>query len=58
MTQVSKIKLATRFFSLGEATSLGKSGDLSRVRPEGSLFNSDYTEVQEKALLLSLNCST
>ena len=33
-------------------------GDLSQGRPEGSLFNSYYTEVSGRALLLSLDCST
>ena len=33
-------------------------GDSSRGRPEGSLFNSYYTEVKGRALLLSLDCST
>ena len=35
-----------------------KVGDRSWRRPEGSLFNSYYNEVQGRALLLSLNCST
>ena len=39
---VSKIKLAT----------------FSRWWPEGSLFNSYYTEVERRSLLLSLDCST
>ena len=30
----------------------------SRGRPEGSLFNSNYTEVWGRALLLSQDCST
>ena len=38
--------------------SKSKVGDRSRGRPEGSLFNSYYTEVQERALLLSLDCFT
>ena len=33
-------------------------GNRSRGRPEGSLFNSYYTEVEERALFLSLDCST
>ena len=33
-------------------------GDCSRGRPESSLFNSYYTEVLGRALLLSLDCST
>ena len=33
-------------------------GDLSRRRPEGSLFNSYNTEVLARVLLLSLDCST
>ena len=33
-------------------------GDRSRGRPEGSLFDSYYTEVLGRALLLSLDCST
>ena len=37
---------------------LSKAGDRSRKRPEGSLFNSYYTEVSGRALLLSLDCST
>ena len=36
----------------------GKAGDRSRGYPEGSLFNSYYTEVLGRALLLSLDCST
>ena len=35
-----------------------KVGHHSRGRPEGSLFNSYYTEVLGRAQLLSLNCST
>ena len=38
--------------------SKSKVGDLSRGRPEGSLFYSYYTEVYGRALLLSLDCST
>ena len=37
---------------------ISKVGDRSRGRPEGSLFNSYHTEVQGRALLLSLDCST
>ena len=37
---------------------ISKVGDLSRGWPEGSLFNSYYTEVKRRALLLSLDCST
>ena len=37
---------------------ISKVGDCSWGRPEGSLFNSYYTEVYGRALLLSLNCST
>ena len=35
-----------------------KVGDRSRWRPEGSLFNSYYSKVLERALLLSLDWST
>ena len=35
-----------------------KVGDLSQGRPEGSLFDSYYTDVKGRALLLSLDCST
>ena len=35
-----------------------KVGDCSQGRPEGSLFNSYYTDVLGRALLLSLDCST
>ena len=35
-----------------------KVTDRSRGRPEGSLFNSYYTEVLGRALLLSTNCPT
>ena len=35
-----------------------KVGDHSRGRPEGSIFNSYYTKVLERALPLSLDCST
>ena len=35
-----------------------KVGDRSKGRPEGSLFNSYYTEMQGRAQLLSLYCST
>ena len=38
--------------------SKSKVGDHSRGRPEGSLFNSYYTEVLGRVLLLSLGCST
>ena len=37
---------------------VSKVGDRSRGWPEGSLFNSYYTEVLGRALLLSLDCST
>ena len=37
---------------------VSKVGDRSRGRPEGSLFSSYYTEVSERALLLSLDFST
>ena len=37
---------------------LSKVGDLSRGWPEGLLFDSYYTEVLERALLFSLDCST
>ena len=37
--------------------SISKVGDRSRGRPEGSLFNSYYTEMLERALLLSQDCS-
>ena len=39
-------------------TIISKVGDPSRGRPEGSLFNSSYTKVLGRALLLSLDCST
>ena len=35
-----------------------KVGNRNRGRSEGSLFNSYYTEVSGRALLLSLDCST
>ena len=35
-----------------------KVGDRSREQPKGSLFNSYYTKVKRKALLISLGCST
>ena len=35
-----------------------KAGDHSRGWPEGSLFNSYYTKVWGRALLLFLDCST
>ena len=35
-----------------------KAGERIRGRPEGSLFNSYYTEELGRALLLSLDCST
>ena len=38
--------------------SKSKVGDRSRGRPEVSLFNSEYTEVSGRALLLSLDFST
>ena len=38
--------------------SKSKVDDRSRGQPEGSLFNSYYTEVWGRALLLSLDCST
>ena len=37
---------------------ISKVGDCRWGRPEGSLFNSYYTEVLGRALLLSLDCST
>ena len=37
---------------------VSKVGDRSRGRPEGSLFNSYYTEVYRRALSFSLDCST
>ena len=36
---------------------LSKVGDCSRGWPEGSIFNSYYTEMEGRALLLSLDCS-
>ena len=39
------------------AHSVSKVGNRNRGRPEGSLFNSCYSEVLERALLLSLDCS-
>ena len=33
-----------------------KLSPFSRGQPEGSLYNSNYTEVYERALLLSLDC--
>ena len=41
-----------------KVSKLSKVGDRSRGRPEGSFFNSFYTEVLGRALLLSLDCST
>ena len=38
--------------------SKSKVGDRRRGWPEGYLFNSNYTEVYGRALLLSLDCST
>ena len=38
--------------------SKSKVGNHSQGWPEGSLFNSYYTKVKEKALQLSLDCST
>ena len=35
-----------------------KVADCSRGRPEGSFFNSYYTKVQGRVLLLSQDCST
>ena len=37
---------------------VSKVGDCSRGQPEGSLFNSYYTEVWGRTILLSLDCST
>ena len=37
---------------------VSKVGDLRRGLPEGSLFNSYYTEIYGRALLHSLDCST
>ena len=39
------------------STDIIKVGDRSQGHPEGSFFNSYYTEVQGRALLLSLDCS-
>ena len=36
---------------------VSRVGDRSRGQPEGSIFNSYYTEVLGRALLLSLDCS-
>ena len=41
-----------------QGRSKSKVGDRSRRRPEGSIFNSYYTEVYGRVLLLSLDCST
>ena len=53
-------------FYIGSLAGLGrkisnevsKVGNCSRGRPEGSLFNSYYTKVQRRTLLLFLDCST
>ena len=42
----------------GRTWKLSKFGDCYRGWPEGSLFNSYYTEVYGRALILSLDCST
>ena len=49
-------KVAFYWFILNKNKS--KVGDCSQGRPEGSLFNSYYTKVYGRALLLSLDCST
>ena len=41
-----------------DSDSRGYQHDSNRGRSEGSLFNSNYTEMQGRALLLSLDCST
>ena len=40
------------------AFEVSKVGDLSRGWPDGSFFNSYYTELYERALLYSLNYSS
>ena len=45
------------FFDI-ETASKSKVGDCSQGWPEGSLFNSYFTEVYGRALLLSLDCPT
>ena len=44
--------------SLSVVSTKVKLSPFSRGRPEGSLFNSYYTEMLGRALLLSLDCST
>ena len=46
------------FYWVGESYSSAAHTDRSWGRPEGSLFNSYYTEVWGRVLLLSLDCST
>ena len=45
------------WYSTGQKNK-SKVGNLCRGWSEGSLFDSSYTKVQERALLLSLDCST
>ena len=46
------------FLSLPIYIYISKVGDLSRGWSEGSLFDSSFTEVYERVLLHSLDCST
>ena len=56
---LSKLVILLRIISFRfDISKVSKVGDRSRRRPEGSLFNSYYTEMLGKALLLSLDCST
>ena len=54
MSTFTRIKLYMIAFPI----KLSKVDDRSRGRPESSFFNSYYTEVLERALLLSLDRST
>ena len=46
------------FLPSSQVMKISKVTDRSRGRPEGSLFNSYYTEVERRVLLLSQDCST
>ena len=46
------------FICLHTLKPISKVGDLSRRWPENSLFNSYYTDVLERALLLPQDCAT
>ena len=58
MTEIKLKVYKTDFNTVGTLFYLSKLANRSKGQLEGSLFNSYFTEVQERALLVSQDCST